>query len=84
MSRDACGAKLLRACFWWGGGYGTIIAGHVAKWGWDPADQVQESKTAPARKVKKESPEESPGSLRGVPAGAPKRVKNESPESKNR
>ena len=27
---------------------------------WDPADQLQESKTAPARKVKKESPGESP------------------------
>ena len=29
---------------------------------WDPADQLQESTSAPARKVKKESPGESPGS----------------------
>ena len=39
---------------------------------WDPTDQLQESKAALARKVKKESP--------GVPAKPPKRVKNDSPE----
>ena len=51
----------------------------------DPADQLKESKAAPARKVKQESPGESP--QRSRPADPPKRVKNEflgdSAESKN-
>ena len=50
----------------------------------DP-DQLQESKAAPARKVKKDSPGESPQGSRL--ADPPKRVKNEflrdSAESKN-
>ena len=46
---------------------------------WDPTGQAQESKPAPAQKVKKESPGESPRESPGVPADAPKRVKNESP-----
>ena len=41
--------------------------------GWDPADQLQESKTAPARKVKKESPRQSPGESPRRPGRHPKR-----------
>ena len=53
---------------------------------WDPTGQAQESKPAPAQKVKKESPGESPRESPGILADAPKRVKNESPgdsESQN-
>ena len=40
---------------------------------------AEESKSSPARKVKKESPKESPGESSRVLASPPKRVKNESP-----
>ena len=48
----------------------------------DPAGQPEESKPTLGQKVKKESPGESPGESARVPAEPPKRVKNESPESK--
>ena len=54
----------------------------MVAWVATPPDLAEESKPSPAQRVKKESPRESLGESPRLPADPPKRVKNESPESK--